>query len=162
MVDRLIDTNVLLLGAVCKARGQDFQFENYIIPSCPISDGASKVNGLYKRSNRLVDQNGRIMDTVSPQQGLNDFANWIEQLSNTANCNYYLVAHNNHKYDQVVLSRNMARYGMQIPDNWNFADSNHVIDKIREIGKDNAVLARNQLKNGFKASRTRLFFIFWF
>ena len=130
---QILHTYLILLGAVCKARGHDFRFENFILPSCPISDGASRVNGLYKRGNRLVDQNGQIMDTVSPQQGLIDFANWVDQLPTAID--YYLVAHNNHKYDQVVLSRNMARYGMQIPDNWNFVDSNHVIDKIREIGK---------------------------
>ena len=78
---------IISIGAVTD-RGQWFQ--NFINPTCAISSGASRINGLYHDSyGDLVDSDGDdIEDVQTPYEGLGKFLDWLQNVG----CRY-LVSH---------------------------------------------------------------------
>ena len=48
-------------------------FHRYIVPTCSISPGASKVHGITKVKNELFIHGQKIQNPVHPNEGLGDF-----------------------------------------------------------------------------------------
>ena len=96
---------IISIGAVT-SRNQ--KFETYILPTCPISQGSSNVHGItLDGDGDLVDKDGYVLDAQDPEDGLMDFMEWLEEVS----CEY-LVAHNNFRFDWIVLKKNLKRFGI--------------------------------------------------
>ena len=99
---------IISIGAVT-SRNQTF--ETYILPTCPISQRSSDIHGITLEDGELVDKDGYIIEEAQdPQDGLMDFMEWLEEVG----CEY-LVAHNNFRFDWIVLNKNLKRFRIDHP-----------------------------------------------
>ena len=103
-------------------------FHRYIIPTCSITPGASKVHGITKVKNELFIHGQKIQDSVHPNEGLEDFIEWIDELKPK-----YLVAHNNHQFDLKILKFNLNKFKVVKP-----------MKKV--VNKDSLEFVRNEFK----------------
>ena len=75
----------------------------------------------------LVDEEGYILDAEDPYDGLMMFMDWLHEVG----CEY-LVAHNNFRFDWIVLNKNLRRFGIDHP----------VMDELEPI--DSLVFAKDR------------------
>ena len=60
-------------------------FHKYFMPTCEISEGATKVHGMYiHKYIGLLFKEGLLMDAVEPKSGLSCFMDWLS--SQNADC----------------------------------------------------------------------------
>ena len=131
------------IGAVWRIYQQQ-EFKKHIVPTCTIDRRASRIHGLYKLGNRLVNGDYEpINDAVSPQEGLQGFVNCLESVyhdssdfvSIPGHHGVVLVAHNARNFDSIVLKKNLWRRGIEIPFDLSFADSMDIMRKIQQKGE---------------------------
>ena len=116
---------IISIGAVTSRRET---FEIFIKPTCPISRGASNVHGItLDQDGDLVDEEGYVLDAEDPYDGLMMFMDWLDEVG----CEY-LVAHNNFRFDWIVLNKNLRRFGIDHP----------VMDELEPI--DSLVFAKDR------------------
>lgn len=89
------------------AIGGQRTFTQYVIPTKPISEGASRVTGLTFYNNSLYHC-GKPVEAISARDALSDFIDFV--------CSFrtkpILVGHNIKRYDYNVLSHNMKALGL--------------------------------------------------
>ena len=99
---------IISIGAV-SMRGQ--RFMNFIHPTCPIMPGATSVHGMTSNGmGQLIDKYGQVVDTVGPRTGIRAFLHFLQEVG----CQY-LVAHNNFRFDWIVLNNNFEMFGIEHP-----------------------------------------------
>ena len=106
---------IISIGAVT-ASGNEFK--TFMLPTVPISESATAVHGMTVQHGKLIDKNGQEIATESPDIGLKNFLDFLEN----SNCKY-LVAHNNFKYDWHVLKKNLQKFKIK----------NSIIDQLIPI-----------------------------
>ena len=116
-------------------------FHKYLIPTCKITHGAYEIHGIKKYNNELYLHEHLLDNSVFPKKGLEEFMQWLETcLLHDSKCDeiahVILVAHNNKKFDSVVLKKNMKRFGVNFPgrQTLKFVDS---LDIMKEYKKWN-------------------------
>jgi DNA polymerase III alpha subunit (gram-positive type) len=100
-------SDIIQIGAV---HHNGRTYKKFIIPSCEIEEGATRVNGFTKRHGRLYRHDIEIRDAVSPHQGLNDFLDWVW---NNSRGRVVLIAHNGFRFDAPVLINNILSHNVE-------------------------------------------------
>merc|ERR1712062_448060 len=107
---------IISIGAT--ASNGPWAFQVFIQPDGPIHPNATRVHGMYKdQYGRLTDRNDRIVSTAYVERpgfqsgfaGLEMFLHWLHQ----AECRF-LVAHNNSRFDAIVLNQNLAKHQLNL------------------------------------------------
>lgn len=97
-------------------------FDVYCMPDQEIEPKASEVNGLKISRRGHLLKNGEPVETCSVEDGLISFMDWIESLVSTnrrsrkMSRTVILIAHNGSRFDNPILRRACADYGVSIPD----------------------------------------------
>ena len=132
-------------------------FEVFIQPNGPIDPRATRYHGMFKRlgDGRLVNRSNRCLITADCERrglgfaGLEMFLHWLHQ----ADCKFLVrfsslvkysqqrnfsstflqVAHNNSKFDDIVLRQNLAQHQLQLKG-W-FDSTVIAIDSITFVKK---------------------------
>ena len=93
-----------------------------MVPTVDISPFASRVNNI-ERSGDGLTLRGVEVEAGQPKDVLEDFMDWLERQGPDP----VMVAHNNEKFDSVVLKNNLKRFGVnrqirnsQNKDSWVF------------------------------------------
>ncbi|KAJ8714485.1 hypothetical protein PYW07_002710 [Mythimna separata] len=100
------------VAEICQiaARYEGNQFQEYLIPSGPFNERATKSNRFAFRNGKLT-QAGRDVNAVSPSDGLKNFLDFLSDL--TGNTGAVLLAANNcYKFQRHVLVRIMKKYNL--------------------------------------------------
>ena len=110
---------IISIGAINGKTGEEYH--KYMVPTCDIHPDASKVNGIEKDGDGLVLK-GQRLKAGDPKEVLEDFMDWLDRQKYD-----FLVAHNNKKFDSVVLRNNLLKFGVkerirksQNEDSWIF------------------------------------------
>lgn len=89
-------------------------FHRYIKCPADIKITNSDIHGITEEV--LKEKKARSAKTV-----LNSFVEWVDEI--THGNIVYMVAHNNFRYDQILLEVEFKRVNIDIPKNWRFADT---------------------------------------
>ena len=112
-------SQIVSIGAVTE---HGATFHRYLIPTCPISPRASQIHDITLEDGLLHKNGVWKRKALGQREGLQTFMDWLE--SKDAQC---LVAHNNLRFDSIILKNSMARFGVKRPRNgfsrWFFVDS---------------------------------------
>ena len=87
------------------AKSGDASFDQYVLPTIPISYGASKVTQLKKIGHQLFHKN-KSVNTVTLDAGMADFVAWLESLESENNI---LIGHNFKSFDLKYLVRDLSQ-----------------------------------------------------
>jgi len=137
------------------------EFYIEMTPTCPINPEASKWNGYTIQSGKLFsNKNGREREVdraLEPKEGLEKFVNFLKRIAadtdspsasgddNQTKEKIVLVAHNNRGFDSLVLTTNLLRFDLDLPENVMMADSydltNHITLETRHRKLDDALQA---------------------
>lgn len=115
------------------------RFYQHLIPQVPFMPAASRVNGMTKRHGYLF-KNGELVANALPiEDGLQEFLKFLRKIdtrTGDVGAPIILVAHNNFKFDGVVLKKNFIKYGYNWPANIMCADSMDLMRLVqqRELG----------------------------
>ena len=93
-------TEIVQLSACCKAAS----FNRYVVPSGPISNGATRVTGLSKEKfcgKDILCKNGKPVETTDLDAALTDFVDWLKPFSTSGPV--LLCAHNAENFDIRVF-----------------------------------------------------------
>jgi len=132
---------IVQIGAVCKhTRNKNTQeLDIYLVPNGRINPGATQIHGLT-RDELIGDLLDRKYDNVyRPQQGLQEFMNFVDEQRDYDNEKILLVAHNNRGFDQKVLLNNMRKFNVAWPNGQyiNFFDSLDLMKKVKDVSNGN-------------------------
>jgi len=106
----------------------------HFIPTCGISAGATRINGFQKINENLFKHGEFVEDAYPIADGLEEFYNDIRDYAYDCNDDIILVAHNNFKFDAIVLQKNLQKHGFRLPRNVKFADSMDVMRDLQGRG----------------------------
>jgi len=128
---------IVQIGAVCKHTRNKTQrkMDIYIVPTCRISPGATKVHGLTYQE--LKEDQRKYNNVFSPREGLQEFMEYLNEQREYDDERIVLVAHNNSGFDSKVLLNNLDRFDVYLPNGpkIHFFDS---LSLMHEVKRSNA------------------------
>jgi DNA polymerase III alpha subunit (gram-positive type) len=107
------DVQICSIGAVYK---QTVTFHQYMVPTCTFSRKATEINGMTNYGGNLYLNGDRVPDAVLMEDGLENFSDFLDCSVGDKRPDHddiVMVAHNNKKFDSVVLENNLIR--LEIP-----------------------------------------------
>jgi calmodulin len=104
---------ILAIGAISNSSGKEFI--KYMIPTCKINPEASRINGMTVRDGKLYLKNQVVPNASSVKEGLVKFMDFLAQESEQGKFELCLIAHNCHRFDQIVLTENMNSFLVDWP-----------------------------------------------
>jgi DNA polymerase III alpha subunit (gram-positive type) len=107
------DVQIGSIGAVYK---QTVTFHEYMVPTRTFSRKATEINGMTNYGGNLYLNGDWVPEAVPMEDGLENFERFLECTvgdKRPYHDDIVLVAHNNEKFDSVVLEHNLIR--LQIP-----------------------------------------------
>jgi hypothetical protein len=119
---------ILSIGAISDSSGKEFI--KYMIPTCKINPEASRINGMTIQRGRLLLKNQVVPNASTVKEGLVKFMHFLAQESKQGKYELCLIAHNCHRFDQIVLTENMNRFAVNSPCKIKFACSMAIASPI--------------------------------
>jgi hypothetical protein len=124
---------IMSIGAISESGNKEFT--QYMIPTCKVNPEASRVNGMTIRDGKLFLKNQVVPNASTVKEGLVKFMHFLAQESKQGKYELCLIAHNCHRFDQIVLTENMNRFAVDSPCKIKFACSMKMASPIIKKGK---------------------------